>query len=56
MYDPAYERGVFGVPLDPPRGEKIPASLDEAGLLVRQALWTPKPASVQNLLRVHTVE
>ena len=46
----------FGVPLDPLRGEKILASLDEAGLLAREALWTPRPASLQNLLRVHTVE
>jgi len=56
VYDPVYERGVFGVPLDPLRGEKILASLDEAGLLAREALWTPRPASLQNLLRVHTVE
>ena len=56
VYDPLYERGVFGVPLDPLRGEKILASLDEAGLLAREALWTPRPASLQNLLRVHTVE
>jgi acetoin utilization deacetylase AcuC-like enzyme len=56
VYDPRYEQGVVGVPLDPLRGEKILASLDEAGLLVREALWTPRPASIQNLLRVHTVE
>jgi acetoin utilization deacetylase AcuC-like enzyme len=56
VYDPVYERGVFGVPLDPLRGEKILASLDEAGLLAREAFWTPRPASLQNLLRVHTVE
>jgi acetoin utilization deacetylase AcuC-like enzyme len=54
VYDPRYERGVFGVPFDPLRGEKILASLDEAGLLVRKALWTPRPASLHNLLRVHT--
>jgi acetoin utilization deacetylase AcuC-like enzyme len=56
VYDSVYERGVFGVPLDPLRGEKILASLDEAGLLARDAFWTPRPASLQNLLRVHTVE
>jgi acetoin utilization deacetylase AcuC-like enzyme len=56
VYDPVYERGVFGVPLDPLRGEKILASLDEAGLLAQEALWTPRPASLQNLLRVHTAE
>jgi acetoin utilization deacetylase AcuC-like enzyme len=56
VYDSRYEEGVFGVPLDPLRGEKILASLDEAGLLTREALWQPRPASIQNLLRVHTVE
>jgi acetoin utilization deacetylase AcuC-like enzyme len=56
VYDPGYERGVFGVPLDPLRGEKILAALDEAGLLAREAVWTPRPASLQNLLRVHTVD
>ncbi len=56
VYDPRYERGVFGVPLDPLRGEKILAALDEAGLLAHEAVWVPRPASLQNLLRVHTVE
>ena len=56
VYDPRYERGVFGVPLDPLRGEKILAALDEAGLLAGDALWTARPASLQNLLRVHTAE
>lgn len=56
VYDPRYERGVFGVPLDPLRGEKILAALDEAGLLAPEAVWTPRPASLQNLLRVHTAE
>ncbi len=56
VYDTQYERGVFGVPLDPLRGEKILASLDDAGLLVLKALWAPRPASLENLLRVHTEE
>jgi acetoin utilization deacetylase AcuC-like enzyme len=56
VYDSRYEQGVFGVPLDPLRGEKILAALDEAGLLAREALWPPRPASIQNLLRVHSVE
>jgi acetoin utilization deacetylase AcuC-like enzyme len=56
VYDSRYEQGIFGVPLDPLRGEKILASLDESGLLAREALWQPRPASIQNLLRVHTVE
>jgi acetoin utilization deacetylase AcuC-like enzyme len=56
VYDPRYERGVFGVPFDPLRGEKILSALDEEGLLAREAVWTPRPASIQNLLRVHTAE
>jgi acetoin utilization deacetylase AcuC-like enzyme len=56
VYDPRYEHGIFGVPLDPLRGEKILASLDEAGLLAREALWMPRPASLYNLLRVHPAD
>lgn len=56
VYGSAYERGTFGVPLDPLRGEKILASLDDAGVLSRKALWAPRPASLENLLRVHTAE
>jgi len=56
VYDSLYERGTFGVPLDPLRGEKILASLDDAGVLSQKALWAPRPASLENLLRVHTAE
>lgn len=56
VYDARYERGVFGVPLDPMRGEKILASLDDAGLLAKRALWAPRAASLENLRRVHTDE
>jgi acetoin utilization deacetylase AcuC-like enzyme len=54
VYDARYQRGVFGVPLDPLRGEKVLATLEEAGLLRREQLSAPRPASLQNLLRVHT--
>jgi acetoin utilization deacetylase AcuC-like enzyme len=54
VYDARYERGVFGVPLDPLRGEKILASLREGGLLPGDGVSTPRPASLANLLRVHT--
>jgi acetoin utilization deacetylase AcuC-like enzyme len=56
VYGPRYEEGTFGVPFDPLRGEKILATLDEEGLLSREAVWTPRTASMQNLLRVHSGE
>ncbi len=56
VYDPRYEASVAGVPLDPLRGEKILASLDEEGFLGHGVLAEPRPASYQSLLRVHTEE
>jgi acetoin utilization deacetylase AcuC-like enzyme len=56
VYSQRYEAGLWGVPLDPLRGEKVLASQHEAGLLRRDALSEPRPVSVQNLLRVHTPE
>jgi acetoin utilization deacetylase AcuC-like enzyme len=56
VYDARYQRGVFAVPMDPLRGEKIVGSLREAGLLGRDLLFEPRPASLENLLRVHTPE
>jgi acetoin utilization deacetylase AcuC-like enzyme len=56
VYDPRYQRGVFGVPMDPLRGEKVLGALREEGLLERDLLSEPRPASLENLLRVHTPE
>jgi acetoin utilization deacetylase AcuC-like enzyme len=56
VYDARYQRGVLGVPMDPLRGEKVVGSLREAGLLDGRLLFEPRPASLQNLLRVHTPE
>jgi len=56
VYDPRYQRGVFGVPMDPLRGERVLGSLEEAGVLHRELISEPRPASLQNLLRVHTAE
>ncbi len=56
MYDVRYQRGVFGVPMDPMRGEKVLGALEDVGLLARDLLSEPRPASLQNLLRVHTPE
>ncbi len=56
VYDARYQRGVFGVPMDPLRGEKVVGALREAGLMDRDLLFGPRPGSLQNLLRVHTHE
>ncbi len=56
VYDARYQRGVFGVPIDPLRGEKVVGALREAGLMDGELLFEPRPASLQNLLRVHTAE
>ena len=56
VYDARYQHGVFGVPMDPLRGEKVLGALEDAGLLHRDLLSEPRPASLQNLLRVHTPE
>jgi acetoin utilization deacetylase AcuC-like enzyme len=56
VYDTRYRQSVYGVPMDPLRGEKILESLAEAGLLRADLVFGPKPASLENLLRVHTPE
>lgn len=56
VHDVQYQRGVYGVPMDPLRGEKVMGALEEAGLLGRDLVSPPRPASLQNLLRVHTPE
>lgn len=56
VYDASYQRGLFGVPMDPLRGEKVLGALEDAGLLRRELLSEPRPVSLQNLLRVHTPE
>ena len=54
VYDARYQGSQWGVPLDPLRGEKIVASLEDQRLLDAGALAEPWPASFQSLLRVHT--
>ena len=56
VYDTRYRQSVYGVPMDPLRGEKIIESLAEAGLLRADLVSEPKPASLESLLRVHTPE
>jgi acetoin utilization deacetylase AcuC-like enzyme len=56
VYHPSYSNHVAGVPLDPLRGEKILAALEEAGLLRPGDVSRPRPASLENILRLHTPE
>lgn len=56
VFDDRYRHGLPGVPIDPLRGEKILGAVREAGLLNGKLLSEPRPASLQNLLRVHTAE
>jgi acetoin utilization deacetylase AcuC-like enzyme len=56
VFDDRYRHGLPGVPMDPLRGEKILSAVREAGLLDPSLLSEPRPASLQNLLRVHTPE
>lgn len=53
LYSPAYEYFARGVPLDPKRAERILAFLSAEGLVDRDDLVEPRPASMRNLLRVH---
>jgi acetoin utilization deacetylase AcuC-like enzyme len=56
VFDDRYRHGLPGVPMDPLRGEKILGAVREAGLLDPSLLSEPRPASLQNLLRVHSAE
>ncbi len=56
VYDNRYQHSISGVPLDPLRGDKVLGALEEAGLLASRLLSEPRPASLLNLLRVHTQE
>jgi acetoin utilization deacetylase AcuC-like enzyme len=54
VYDPRYRQSVLGVPLHPERGENVLTALEEAGLLKPSTVSEPRPASFENLLRVHS--
>ncbi len=56
VYDARYQKGVFGVPMDPLRSEKVLGALREAGVLQGSLVSAPRAVSLQNLLRVHTHE
>jgi acetoin utilization deacetylase AcuC-like enzyme len=54
VYDPAYGRSAWGVPLDPLRADRILAFLIDEGLLRHEEISTPRPASMKNILLGHT--
>ena len=56
IYDPAYERNIFGVPLDPLRADRILAFLSNERLIRREEISVPRPAALKNVLLVHTPE
>lgn len=51
-----YRRGLTGVPMDPMRGERILAYLLNEGWIRQGEIEAPRPASFENLRRVHTGE
>ena len=54
VYHANYARTVAGVPIDPARADEILAFLLDRGLIRRRDVSPPVPASLENLLRVHT--
>jgi len=56
VFDSRYRSSIVGVPLDPERGENILTALEETGLLRRDAISEPRPASIENLMRVHSAD
>jgi acetoin utilization deacetylase AcuC-like enzyme len=56
VHDVRYQRSVYGVPMDPLRGDKVLGALDDAGLVRPALVSEPRPVSLQNLLRVHTLD
>ena len=54
VYHANYARTVAGVPIDPARADEILAFLLDRGLIRRRDVSPPVPASLDNLLRVHT--
>jgi len=54
VYHPSYARTVAGVPIDPARADEVLAFLLDQGLIRRRDVSQAIPASLENLLRVHT--
>lgn len=56
VYSPDYELHLPGVLHDPQRGERILTFLAAEGLVRETAVHTPRPATLQQIERVHTAE
>jgi len=53
LYHAAYRRGLTGVPMDAMRGERVLTWLLDEGWVRERRVLVPRPASLENLLRVH---
>ncbi len=56
VYHDAYRKGVPGLRMDPMRGERILTFLTDEGWIRRKDVREPRPASVEDLRRVHSGE
>jgi len=56
LYHARYRRGLTGVPMDAMRGERILTWLLDQGWVPERKVITPRPASLENLLRVHPAD
>jgi acetoin utilization deacetylase AcuC-like enzyme len=56
VYSPDYELHLPGMLHDPQRGERILTFLAAEGLVRESAVHAPRPASLQEIARVHTAE
>lgn len=56
VYHATYRKGVPGLRMDPMRGERILTFLSEEGWIRRKDVREPRPASVEDLRRVHSGE
>jgi acetoin utilization deacetylase AcuC-like enzyme len=53
LYHPDYRQGLTGVPMDALRGERVLAWLLDQGWIGPRTVERPRPASLENLHRVH---
>ena len=54
VYDPLYEKTLFGLPHDPLRADRILAFLCNESLIRRSEISRPRPVALKNILLVHT--
>jgi acetoin utilization deacetylase AcuC-like enzyme len=56
LYHARYRRGLTGVPMDAMRGERVLTWLLDEGWVPKRKVVTPRPSSLENLLRVHPAD